>query len=154
MLTYIPTDHYWTIAADAERVYSSARRAYVPLDDAGYQAWLGRGWTSAVAMPSEAALWALLAAQAPQCLPDDQQPVPTISKAQALLWLLQHGKSEADIDALIAVIPDAEQRAVAEIEWRYRQPFHHDHPLFAALAPAIGIAVDDLPAAFRAAALL
>jgi hypothetical protein len=81
-------------------------------------------------------------------------PVPTIAKAQALLWPLPQGKTEADIDSAIAAIPDAEQRAVAEIEWRYRQPFHYDHPLFAALAPGDRLAVDGLPAAFRAAAML
>lgn len=148
-------DHYWVIKDDNTRAFSSARREFVPTDDADFVAWLADDTSWGVTIiASEAELWDVLLAQAPQCLPDDQQPVPTISKAQALLWLLQQGKTEADIDALVAAIPDDGQRAVAEIEWKYRQPFHHDHPLFAALAPAVGISVDGLPTAFRAAALL
>jgi hypothetical protein len=150
---YEPLDHYWIVAGDASRAFSSASGAYVAASDARYLAWQDAGNVPS-AIVDEATLWDLLNVQAPQAVPEASRPVPTISKAQCLLWLLQQGKSESDIDALIAGIPDAEQRAVAEIEWKYRQPFHHDHPLFASLAPAIGISVDDLPAAFRAAALL
>lgn len=79
-------------------------------------------------------------------------PVPAITKAQALLHLLSIGKTEADVLSAIATISDPTERAVAEIEWNYRQPFRHDHPLFAALGPAVGIT--DMEAAFREAALL
>ncbi len=85
----------------------------------------------------------------PSELPD---PVPAITKAQALLYLLSIGKTEADVLSAIATISDPTERAVAEIEWNYRQPFRHDHPLFAALGPAVGIT--DMEAAFRAAAVL
>jgi len=80
------------------------------------------------------------------------EPVPTITKAQALLYLLSIGKTEADVLAAIATISDPTERSVAEIEWNYRQPFRHDHPLFAALGPAVGIT--DMETAFRAAAVL
>ncbi len=79
-------------------------------------------------------------------------PVPAITKAQALLYLLSIDNTEADVLAAIATIADPTERAVAEIEWNYRQPFRHDHPLFAALGPAVGIT--DMEAAFRAAAAL
>lgn len=79
-------------------------------------------------------------------------PVPAITKAQALLYLLSIGKTEADVLAAIATITDPTERAIAEIEWNCRQPFRHDHPLFGALGPAVGIT--DMEAAFRAAALL
>lgn len=82
----------------------------------------------------------------------EPEPVPAITKAQALLYLLSIGKTEADVLAAIATIIDPTERTVAEIEWSYRQPFRHDHPLFAALGPAVGIT--DMEAAFRAAALL
>lgn len=89
-------------------------------------------------------------------VPDPYVPppaaVPTISKAQALLYLLSIGKAEADVDAAIATIPDATQRAVALIEWNYREPFDSSNPLFTALAPILGIT--DLAAAFAAAAKL
>lgn len=81
-----------------------------------------------------------------------EPPVPTITKAQALLYLLSIGKTNADVDAAISTIADPTERAVAEIEWNYRQPCHHDHPLFIALGPAVGI--PDIEAAFRAAATL
>ncbi len=81
-------------------------------------------------------------------------PVPTISKAQCLLWLLQQGKTEADVETAVSAIADPATRSVADIEWKYRQPFRHDHPLFAQLAPALGIDPATLPDAFRAAAQL
>jgi len=81
-----------------------------------------------------------------------QPIVPTISKAQALLYLLSIGKTDADVKAAIATITDPTAHAVAEIEWNYRQPFHHDHPLFIALGPLLGIT--DMVAAFRIAATL
>lgn len=82
---------------------------------------------------------------------DSAIPVPTISKAQALLYLLSIGKTEADVDAEIAKL-EPSARAVAQIEWKHRQPFHHDHPLFIALGPLLGI--NDMEAAFRMAATL
>lgn len=81
-----------------------------------------------------------------------RQATPTITKAQALLYLLSIGKTEADVLTAISTISDAISRAVAEIEWNYRQPFHHDHPLFASLGPAVGIS--DMGAAFWAASVL
>lgn len=78
--------------------------------------------------------------------------VPTISKAQALLYLLMIGKTDANVKAAIATIPDATKRAIAEIEWDHRLTFHHDHPLFIALGPLLGIT--DMVAAFRIAATL
>lgn len=76
-------------------------------------------------------------------------PVPTIAKAQALLYLLMIGKTEADVDAAIATIEDPTRRAIAEIEWKYRLTFHHDHQLFIELGPILGIT--DMIAAFRIA---
>lgn len=78
--------------------------------------------------------------------------VPPITKAQALLYLLSIGKTEADVLTAISTISDATSRAVAEIEWKYRQPFHHGHPLFASLGPAVGIS--DMGAAFWVASVL
>lgn len=79
-------------------------------------------------------------------------PVPTITKAQALLYLLLIGKTEADVDAAIATISDPTRRAIAEIEWKYRLTFHHDHPLFIELGPILGIS--DMEASFRVASTL
>lgn len=82
-------------------------------------------------------------------------PVPTITRRQCRLWLLQqHGKTSADVEAAIAAIADAATREAARIEWEDATAFHHDHPLMTALAPALGIDPATLPDAFRAAALL
>ena len=82
-------------------------------------------------------------------------PVPSINRAQLLIWLLVNkGKTEADVDAAIASIEDDQARAVAEIEWRYRPTFEHDHPLLTSLAPLLEIDPADLPDAFREAARL
>lgn len=121
-----------------DAVLRNADGVYIPdnpanRDRAAYEAWLAAGGVPDpyVAPPA---------------------PVPTITKAQALLYLLSIGKTEADVEAVIATIADANARAVAQIEWDYRQPFHADHPLFVQLGPAIGIT--DMVAAFTAAAQL
>lgn len=81
-------------------------------------------------------------------------PIPAISKAQCLLWLLTINKTEADIDALIAAIPDAGNRAVAQIVWKHREPFHRSHPLFNQIGADLGLSPSQIDDAFRAAALL
>ncbi|EJW09969.1 hypothetical protein A33M_0681 [Rhodovulum sp. PH10] len=86
--------------------------------------------------------------------PAEPDPVPEISKAQCLLWLLDLGKTEADVAAAIGAITDQTERARAEIEWKYRATFNIANPLFSTLAPALGIDPATLPDAFRAAARL
>jgi hypothetical protein len=82
-------------------------------------------------------------------------PVPAINRAQLLIWLMtRRGKTEADVDLAIASIEDEQQRAVAQIEWKYRPSFHHDNPLVIALALLMEIVVAELPDAFREAAEL
>lgn len=43
MANYNPSNHYWLVASDEPRVYSSARAAYIPIDDSTYTAWLDAG---------------------------------------------------------------------------------------------------------------
>lgn len=38
-----PSDHYWLLAGDESRLWSSAVGAYVPSDHHAYLAWRGRG---------------------------------------------------------------------------------------------------------------
>lgn len=116
------------------------------LDGAG--AYIAQ-WLSSRPQPSMAEIDAAAAAA-----PEPVEPVPEISKAQCLLWLLDLGKTEADVAAAIAAFPDQAARARAEIEWKYRATFNITNPLFSALAPALGIDPTSLPDAFRAAALL
>jgi hypothetical protein len=81
-------------------------------------------------------------------------PIPTITKAQALLWLLSVGKTAANVQTAINEIADATARSVAQIEWDERQPFRRSHPLFDAIGGALGLSAGQIDAAFRAAALL
>ncbi len=73
-MIYIPSNHYWIVAGDETRVYSSALAAYVTLPNAGYTAWLAEGRLP-TRIASEVELWQVLAQQAPAGL----------SPAQALL---------------------------------------------------------------------
>ncbi len=82
------------------------------------------------------------------------EPVPTITRRQCRLWLLQAGKTREDVETAIAAIPDPTAREAARIEWEDATTFHHGHPLMVALAPALDIDPATLPDAFRAAALL
>lgn len=97
--------------------------------------------------PSDAEVIAIVA-------PDN---VPTISRRQALLYLLSIGKSDTDVIAAINGLSDANVRAAALIDWSYPEGgvLRRGIPLFDQLGPVIGIAtpaaMDD---AFRAAALL
>ena len=40
-------DFYWVVGGDETEVFSSARRAFVPADDAAYLAWIAEGWQPA-----------------------------------------------------------------------------------------------------------
>lgn len=38
---YTPANWYWYVGSDETRVYSSARKTFVPADDAEFMAWNG-----------------------------------------------------------------------------------------------------------------
>lgn len=81
-------------------------------------------------------------------------PVPAVvvpaavSMRQARLALLEAGKL-ADVEVAIDAIPDATQRAAAQIEWEYAGEVRRDSQLVQTLGPALGL---DLDALFVAAA--
>lgn len=77
--------------------------------------------------------------------------VPTsVTMRQARLALLAVDKL-AQVNAAIAAIPDATQRAAAEIEWEYAQTVDRDSPFVQMLGTALAL---DLDALFTAAAAL
>lgn len=102
MIEYIPSDWYWIVAEDAARPWSSAARAYVDAGEEPYQTFLARGGLP-TPIASEADLWDVLRARAPDRLPDDApQPVPaTISFRQLVLQLFATGQA-VDARALAA----------------------------------------------------
>lgn len=80
--------------------------------------------------------------------------VPSIMRAQALLWLLTIGKTDKDIETEIGKFTDVKARNAALIEWRYRDTFHRGHPLINSIGTAFGLDSAQLDAAFWAASEL
>lgn len=80
-------------------------------------------------------------------------PVPDITASQARRWLLSIGKTSADIEALIATLPEP-SRGNAMIQWEYETVFRRSMPLFDQLGPALGLSPQQMDDAFRAASLL
>lgn len=70
--------------------------------------------------------------------------IPTsVTMRQARLALLSVGKL-AQVNAAIAAIPDATQRAAAEIEWEYAQTVDRDSPFVQMLGTALALDLDTL----------
>ena len=104
----------------------------------------------------------------PGCVavPDDELPAgwqfaqdagpvpPTITARQARLWLIRHGITLAQVDAVIASIPDAITRESVRVEWEYGTDVNRNSAWLAALGPALGLDGATLDAAFREAAEL
>lgn len=77
--------------------------------------------------------------------------IPTsVTMRQARLALLAVDKL-AQVNAAIAAIPDATQRAAAEIEWEYAQTVDRNSPFVQMLGASLTL---DLDALFTAAAAL
>lgn len=161
----MPRDHYWIVAGDETRLWSSAARARVSPDDAGYVAFLDRGGLPTRIL-NEAELWDVLREQAPDRLPEDvPTPVPaSVSLRQLVLGLLSYGKSD-DAQALAArTIPPGfqpvidqmptEQQVIATLTIQTMMEADRASPLIDLAAAAYGwdeAAADDF---FRAAGAL
>lgn len=74
-------------------------------------------------------------------------PTPTaptsVTMRQARLALLSVGKL-AQVNAAIAAIPDATQRAAAEIEWEYAQTVDRESPFVQMLGTTLALDLDSL----------
>jgi hypothetical protein len=87
-----------------------------------------------------------------QYAPDERPVPPTITARQARLWLIRHGITLAQVDAVIASIPDAITRESVRVEWEYGTDVNRSSAWLAALGPALGLDAATLDAAFREAA--
>lgn len=130
---YNPSDHYWIVAGDETRVFASARRVYVPVDDAAYVAWFAeRGRVTRI--DTEANLWDVLLQQAPQCLPDDQQPRRKVAKS-----LIISRVTDEQLAAAIGLMTLRQQE-------RWRAPdqpeVYFDDPETVAVLTAVGADTD------------
>lgn len=81
---------------------------------------------------------------------EEPAPVPeAVTARQARLALLGAGKLD-DVEAALAQMPGPQGRA-AQIEWEYAVEIRRDSPLIAALAPALGLTMEQVDDLFRAA---
>lgn len=90
-------------------------------------------------------------------MPPESEPEPELHFApltarQLRLGLVAASILPAHVDAAIAVIPDATDRAVAEIEWEYASQFERDHPLIEQVGAALGLSPEQIDAMWQAAA--
>lgn len=87
-----------------------------------------------------------------QYAPNDS-PVPAaISARQARLWLIRHGITLAQVDAVIASIPDGLTRESVRVDWEYGTEVQRSSPFIEQLGPALGLDAAAIDAAFREAA--
>ena len=80
--------------------------------------------------------------------------LPPITMRQMLLWALSQGITLDAINAQIAALTDATQRAQATIELAHANTVERMNPLFIQIATALGLDAAKMDAAFMAAALL
>lgn len=81
-------------------------------------------------------------------------PPPALTARQLRLGLLSLGVTGAQVEAIIAALPDATAREAARIEWEYSSVYERAHPLIATVAAQLGLAEADIDAAWLAAASL
>ena len=107
---------------------------------------------NAAAAASVPGLQAQIEALTARLAPVDQQGFAVLTAVQVRLGLLAAGITGAQVDAVIASIPDATQRATAATYWDYATEYHRDHPLIATLSAALGLTSAQIDAMWRAAA--
>lgn len=90
---------------------------------------------------------------APAAPPAPPQPA-TLTARQLRLQLLALGVTGAQVEAIIAAIPDATEREAARIEWEYSTVYERTHPLIAAVASALRMTDAQIDAAWMQAATL
>lgn len=72
--------------------------------------------------------------------------MPPLTARQLRLGLVGGGFSLADVEATIDAIPDAQQKAVAQIEWEYAVQFERMHPLIEQVGSSLGLTPEQIDA--------
>lgn len=80
--------------------------------------------------------------------------MPPLTSRQLRLALVMNGIALSDVESAIAVIEDAQQRAIAEIEWEYATRFERTHPLIDQLGEALGLTPEQIDDMWQEAANL
>lgn len=82
-------------------------------------------------------------------------PMPTITRRQLRLALLNLGITSDQVEAQIAAMPGTPiAREAAMIEWRDATTYHRDHALVAILGAALGLTESQIDDAWRQAGAL
>lgn len=80
---------------------------------------------------------------------------PELTRRQLRLGLLSNGITTADVDAVIAAIPDDIERETAQIEWSDASTYERHHPLVDKIGAVMGLSPEQIDAMwFEAASLL
>lgn len=91
----------------------------------------------------------------PQPSPEDKRKtMAPLSRRQFRLGLLHVGISTGQIEDAIAVIPDATERAIAEIEWQDANEYQRLHPLVVTLSGQLGLSAQQVDELWEQAAKL
>lgn len=85
--------------------------------------------------------------------PDRPAAIPQISRAQGKAALITAGLWN-DVLAYVAAIPDATQKALAEVALHDTQTWQRSSPFLAAAAQALGLSDEQLDELFATAALI
>lgn len=79
---------------------------------------------------------------------------PTLTRRQLRLGLLANGITTAQVEGVIAAIPDPVDREVAQIEWADATSYERSHPLVDQIGVALGLSPEQIDAMWLAAASL
>lgn len=86
------------------------------------------------------------------------EPAPVmlapLTRRQLRLGLLANGITTTHVEAAIAAIPDAMDRAVAEIEWADASTYKRDHPLIEQVGTALELTPEQIDTMWEGALLL
>lgn len=85
-------------------------------------------------------------------LPPVEPHYAPLSARQLRLGLIAAGISIASVDGAIASIPDASDREIATVEWEYASQFERDHHLIEMIGSSLGMTIEQINAAWLAAA--
>ncbi len=107
----------------------------------GLRAGENHGWSVTVAQVAQA--WKTSGGVIPEWSPptpgEVRASMPTVTARQLRHGLLNVNMDEADVEALIAAIPDEEERKRASIDWRTANEYERLHPLVVQISASLGL---------------
>lgn len=107
----------------------------------GLRAGENHGWSVTVAQVAQA--WKTSGGVIPEWSPptpgEVRASMPTVTARQLRHGLLNVNTDEADVEALIAAMPDEEERKRASIDWRTANEYERLHPLVVQISASLGL---------------